>query len=98
MHVLWRGRCVGRFGIRGGRLETRGRAFVGCIFAMAVALLADILLAARWKVQHTDTSSHAWILLTPSPMFLKSSFVSSSKSWTLSLTLSVSRLVPSRAT
>jgi hypothetical protein len=47
---------------------------------------------------HTPKSCHAWTFFKPSPMSLKLAEVSSSRSWTLSRTRSVSRLVPSRAT
>lgn len=95
--VASQGLVVVQTGIPRGCSGTPGQAFAVCIFAMADTEL-DILNRIRCLIPLTLTSSHDCIVFTPSPTSLNVSFDSSKRSCTLSLTRSVSLLVPSRLT
>ena len=96
--VVFQGRDVGWFGILCLRLGIRGRVFVGCSVEMAGlhVVLASLHTSSWVRFFLTLKSSHAVSRLMSSPASLKPSLASSNKSWTLSLTRSVSRLVPRR--
>lgn len=82
-----------------------GLEFLEVVLEFAGELLLGVFLGWLDVISRVDegysrcirtlTSSQDWIFFTPSPTSLKVSFVSSKRSWTRSLTLSVSRFVPS---
>jgi len=96
MLVAFRGRGAEWLGIRFLMLEIRGRVSAGYTSGMPNLFRVSITADRFRDDAHTLRSSHAVNFLTPSPASLKPSLASSNKSCTLSLTRSVSRLVPSR--